>query len=620
MSAAISQFVILCNDPPIKKSPKNSLRLSYVEDRYERNVNLALPTFVRNVNHLPARILDLLELAAYIYVADRLCARGEKDSVEYHAWARSFDFHVRVRDYAFWKNPNVHDALNRSLAFMTGDRQYHFIFYPGHSTPPTSLFDRKGFQLDPGSREVAVLPFSGGLDSLAGALDILTTTDALVCLVSHQSQPGTKRTQDRLAQALNQQFLKRVNHYSFECHLARKRAKEESQRTRSFLFCSIAFAISQAYSQRKFYVFENGVTSMNFGRRQDMINARASRTTHPQTISRLIKLLSLVAEENIAVELPFLWKSKKDVLTLLKRDPYHMLITSAVSCSRTFQNLGQATHCGECFQCIDRRIAAHAAGVEDIDYAGLYATDITRYAISNRENRTTAVDYIRQALKFAQSSIDHFHDEHVNELAEIITWLPDSGTEFELIEKVWSLCKRHGEDVLSGLLRIRELYDKFSDKLQDGSLLHLLANREYLKPEVNRLVSTVLSIVKTAIPEMFKKNPPANEPDLNQKINALLSSHLFDLRSEHPTISFACASVVPDHMLPEKSLLIEAKFIRGNTSPAKASEGIASDLTKYPQKAHVLFIVMDRDHAIKNDTVFIHDIESRGRCTVCILR
>jgi REase_DpnII-MboI len=119
---------------------------------------------------------------------------------------------------------------------------------------------------------------------------------------------------------------------------------------------------------------------------------------------------------------------------------------------------------------------------------------------------------------------------------------------------------------------------------------------------------------------MFRTNRPLDEPDLNQKIGALLRTHEPKLRSEHPTVSFACARVVPDHLMLGSDLLIESKYIRSGTSPARASEGIAGDLTKYPAGAHILFLVYDPKHAIQSDDVFISDIHSKGRCTVHILR
>ena len=43
--------------------------------------DLPLVSIQENVYHLPPRILDLLELAAYLYAADRLITRGRKTSL-----------------------------------------------------------------------------------------------------------------------------------------------------------------------------------------------------------------------------------------------------------------------------------------------------------------------------------------------------------------------------------------------------------------------------------------------------------------------------------------------------------------------------------------------------------
>lgn len=164
---------------------------------------------------------------------------------------------------------------------MTGDREYHFVFQPGHSTPPTSMFDAEQFEVDQ-STNLAVIPFSGGLDSLAGTIERLEETEDRVCLVSHQSHSVTKRTQNRLFDTVNTLCPGRLNHYRFSCQLSGGvRASEETQSVRAFLYTSIAFAITQTFGQHPIFAYENGITGMNFGRREDLSNARATRTTHP---------------------------------------------------------------------------------------------------------------------------------------------------------------------------------------------------------------------------------------------------------------------------------------------------------------------------------------------------
>jgi hypothetical protein len=93
-----------------------------------------------------------------------------------------------------------------------------------------------------------------------------------------------------------------------------------------------------------------------------------------------------------------------------------------------------------------------------------------------------------------------------------------------------------------------------------------------------------------------------------------------DLVSEHPAVSFAGAGVVVDHALSRTDLFIEAKYVRDRTTPSKASEGIAADLTKYPQRKHTLFVVYDPHTAILDPREFQRDFESRGKCTVCVIK
>ena len=224
-------ILVLCNGaspPPSDYSAYRRLELSYLDGSdFSTKINLGLPNFVRDVYHLPDRILDLLELAAYVYCADRLVYRGDKSAVEYHGWARSWNFVVKVRDIDFWQDPQVIESLSAALEFMTGDCRYEFTFVPGHSSARTGLFDSVGFDATP-SNDVSVALFSGGLDSLAGVLRELDSTDRALCLISHQSQSGTVKTQNQLVKALRDLYPDRVFHYKFQCKLRDVRAAEEN--------------------------------------------------------------------------------------------------------------------------------------------------------------------------------------------------------------------------------------------------------------------------------------------------------------------------------------------------------------------------------------------------------
>src|SRR5439155_5309679 len=108
--------------------------------------------------------------------------RGTTDSLEYHRWSRSLEFVIKVREPDFWSRDDVQAALSRALCYMTGDRQYRFVFQPGHSTPPTQLFDAGKISPAPFGNPAVAL-FSGGLDSLAGAMELLSTSTRSLYLV-----------------------------------------------------------------------------------------------------------------------------------------------------------------------------------------------------------------------------------------------------------------------------------------------------------------------------------------------------------------------------------------------------------------------------------------------------
>ena len=616
-SAPPQSIIVLANGASGPSKAINPLVLDYRAEVSSQQIRLSLPRFAANLLHIPARTLDLLEIAAYVFSADRCQSRGSKSDLEYHGWSRSFQFYIKVRDFEFWENTKVKKALSDALVFMTGHLSMAFHFEPGHSTPPTGLFDQQGFSQKDAYELSGVMLFSGGLDSLSGALDRLATTSGKTLLVSHQSQPGTTRTQKQLVGALDRRYANRILHYSYECTLRGIRAIEETQRARSFLYTAIGYAVASVHGKNELFVYENGVTSINLYRREDLANARASRTTHPKTIGLLSKLFSLISEEKFVINVPYLVNTKREIIQNI-RSLYPELISSSVSCTRTFQSLGPATHCGQCFQCIDRRIAAYSAECQDLDHRGLYAADIVYDPINDREAKTTAIDYVRQAKRFSEWNIDQFYDEYLSEVAELLDDVPGI-TDDDRIEEVWKLLQRHGAHVRQGLHNMRQNHDPLTS-FSPNSLLRLVSSGEHEKPEVERLVESICHLIDTAMGEMFAHQRPKDENDMNKKLAAILRTHEPGLRSEHPTQNFACAKVVPDHIWSDASLLIEGKYIRKGTTPSKATDGIAADLVKYPEDSFILFVVYDPDHAIISCQEFIKNIESKKRNKVLIVR
>ena len=191
--------------------------------------------------------------------------------------------------------------------------------------------------------------------------------------------------------------------------------------------------------------------------------------------------------------------------------------------------------------------------------------------------------------------------------------------ENELVDKIWTLCSRHGKQVALALRRMRDLHEGVFSPLAPDSLLKVVSDREFLKAPIERLVTSIESRLESALPISFRSVRPTREADLNDKIEALLDAWRSDLQREHPSVPFASAGVVPDFSLDRGHLLIEGKYVRGSTRPSTITEGMSADLIKYPQEAHILFVVYDPDSAIVDRAVLKRDFEDRGRCTVLVL-
>jgi 7-cyano-7-deazaguanine synthase in queuosine biosynthesis len=617
-----SPVVVLCNQAsPPRRRVERVVNLSYLKTGSNRpNVIIGLPKLVQSLYHLSDRVLDLIEIACYVFAADRHSLRGQKDALEYHSWARNFEFYIKVRDYSFWNNHDVKIKLSEALRYMTGDNSYSFNFQRGHTTPQVDLFDSEEFCVD-SSVQTEIALFSGGLDSLVGAIQLLESGVPKVCLVSHRSgQPETIRTQDKLHDALEKEYPNRIRYYKFRSGLKEQHAKEETQRTRSFLFSSIAFALASAYRQDHFYIFENGVTSMNFPRREDLKNARASRTTHPKTIFLLKEFLSTIENKPVDIRTPFFWRTKTDVLNELKQYGKERLLPSSVSCSKTFQPFNQGTHCGICYQCLDRRFAVYGSELNDTDNKALYNTDFITEGIPDSESKTGLFGYVQQAKDFATLNGNAFYNKYLPELSEIVDYIEGEDENKKTINLA-ELCKRHGEQVWHAAELMRKKHDALLKPLVRGSFLDILSRRDHLKEPIERLINDISCKLDRAIPVLYRTSKPKNENKLNDAIQAFLLSEKNYFDREYPTIAFALCRTIPDHSWKDRQLLIETKYLRGNLTLPVLTNQIGADLFKYPKESKVLFVLYDPQRKIFDDVKFTTEIQSSDmRCIILIIR
>lgn len=617
--------IILCGGASLPRKYR-SLTKSHIHRFHcnpeikQNRINIGLPHLIRQVNcYFPPRIKDLLEIAGYVYAADRMTKRGQLAQVEYHAWSRKFHFIIKVRDHSFWQNKAIKESLSRLLTFTTGDLSFNFDFNEGGKDLGQSiLFDDPNFQLDKKDNSSISL-FSGGLDSLAGALEILNTTNNNLILVSHQSNNfAITKIQNSIYNLLNSDYPGRVQRFPLVCSLSGDRAVEESQRSRIFLYTSIAFSLMSLANEKVIHVFENGMTSLNFPKRQDMMNARSSRTTHPQTIYLLEKFFNSISKEQIRVKQPFLELTKAEVVQKIHRYGKVNYVDSTITCTKTFnisKKTSPASHCGICSQCIDRRFALLASGLEDYD--AVYDVDIIEDSINDEEGYTHLCDYIAAAKGFSEVSSFQFTHKMLTELNDILDYLPGEN-DIKKIQTIYELTQKHANNVLLAIKKIRQNEDIFKPK-KKRSIYSFIDDRVFLKLPVERLIEKICEKLKTAIPIAFERAKPIHENALNDQINALILSDQYDYEREYPAIKYGFAKTVPDHSITDYNLLIEAKLLKKNSSKADFTNQIAADMIKYGS-AYKLFIIYDPERKIVNEKDFTKPFETQSNCFIQIVR
>jgi hypothetical protein len=614
-------YNIFCGENVTKVNSEKDYQLSYYNvGDFEANIATKFAKFHSNINELQSKILDLLEIAVYVFSSDRSILRGDRKSLSNKKWARTFNFHIPVRDIDFWNNSKITASLSEALGFMSGDRKYNFFFtkyknraFMDHQ--PT-LFTDDIIPLDIRD-DINIMLFSGGLDSLAGAIELLNSTNnKKLYLVAHKSNSNVIKTQKGLIEALSEKYNDRIKFYGFVCHFTGISRIEETQRTRMFLFSAIAFAICSLYSKKEFFIFENGITSINLPKQADVINARASRTTHPRTMGLLRKFYNNFVKDYKFIT-PYFYKTKSDIMNIFIQFKEENLIASSVSCSTSLNNDRSSRHCGVCSQCIDRRFAIYAAGLED--YSDDYVDDIIR-GNNNAETLTRLYNTLRFASMQDFPTQAAFFKKFTDEIDDLLDYIPGDNPD-DKVSDLYSFYCRYADSILFAASKMQLKHNDLRSPVPPNSLLQILANKEYLKTPFQTRVEEIDTFLRDKIRIMFQGIKPVNENDFNDKIEALLSG-LGLFNREFPPLKFGITKYIPDHSQDE--LLIESKYLRKSTTQSVASQGIAADITQVTQKSKkcgIFFIVYDPEIKIKNDTEFINGFQDgRENCYVRIYR
>lgn len=469
--------VLLCAGAPLTRRKGTQIALDIgVRDGGRDAFVMTLSRVTQQMMaNLPDRLWDLLSIASYVHLADRKILRDAATMPDLgENWRRNLSFHIAVRDPAFWNSADINESLQRTIGFLSGDR-FDFTFHALPKAPvwqPFLQFEGSGSA--PGHQPDEVILFSGGLDSLAGAVDALITRERKVALVSYQSAPIIQAIQSKLADSLRKQVgASRISHVGLGLTHSGEMI-EATQRTRSFLFGVVALLVARIHGLSEVRFYENGVVSTNLPLASHVLGTRATRTTHPKALDLYGKLFCRVAAADIRIINPFFWDTKADVVRRITKAGRGDLIAPSFSCGATRRaTLASGRHCGVCTQCLDRRFGILAADCGHLEPTTNYAVELMRGERKAGIEAVTAESYVLAANTWNASSQDHFLGSH----GEVFRLLPHLGMDVsEAAGRLHRLHVRHGKNVVDVLNAAARTDNILADRLAvpDRSLLGMV--------------------------------------------------------------------------------------------------------------------------------------------------
>jgi len=336
----------------------------------EENLRTGLDDF-RSEHADPTSLeTDMLTVASAIYACDLAFKRGEREEI-----TRSIILEIPVVNYHAFKN--VNSDLELLLWTLSHDNwTLKFIHASGLPEAKRTWPQDKG----------ATILFSGGVDSFAGAIDLLTRRGREAVQLASQvtANPVTHHSQDELVSHLLSRFgpIGRLTVRSG----GRKRGKytfpsdadrEETQRTRSFVYLTIAALAARRTGHSELVVIaENGQMAIHLPLSAARIGAFSTHTAHPEFVTQATGLFNSIFDFSFRVTNPYLYKTKAEVVATIPPEDTKALVQT-VSCWRG-SRVSSFNHCGDCIPCIVRRIAFEHNGIVLPEYRrDLFNEDVT---------------------------------------------------------------------------------------------------------------------------------------------------------------------------------------------------------------------------------------------------
>jgi len=328
--------------------------------RPSKNLLTGETALQRKYGTLTTMEIDLLTLASSIFACDLAFKRGDREEI-----TRNISLSVPVVNLAAFES--VLDDIIYALFRLSHDAwTITFVQKPGVPEPSHRW---------QATARGKVLLFSGGLDSFAAALQFGNSGE-IVHLISHVTANQTvSGAQEILSEYLNKRFPKQFQRTAIRVGgrtttnfpFPSDSDREDTQRTRSFLFLSLAGITARRIGISDVVVIaENGQLAIHVPLTAARISAFSTHTAHPEFIDLMGKILNRLLRYPIEITNPFLYYTKgevvKDAVT-----HHSKIVPSAVSCWKASRVSGK-NHCGSCIPCLVRRIGIESNGSKIDEY------------------------------------------------------------------------------------------------------------------------------------------------------------------------------------------------------------------------------------------------------------
>jgi hypothetical protein len=447
---------ILCGGADLgrKRMTPEPLKLKLGKGEGKEQIHLDVDAITEKmIAKLPPVLHDLLEVATYVYVADQATCRGGTRSFDYgYDWHRRFTFRIPVREHKIWSSTEIRELLEKTLSVASGDT-YSFEFVAQKSELFPEFFNF-GTETEPAYRKYdEVVLFSGGIDSVTGAIDEFVGHSRLPLLVSHQSNNkhiGLQRALHDYMRAITPGRPEPL-HVPVKINKDKRLTKDTTQRSRSFVYASLGAIVAHMFELKRARFYENGIVSCNLMWDNQTLQARATRSTHPHVLHWLSTLVSSLLDVDFVFENPYFAKTKTEVCQRLKELHHQVCIESTRSCAdSTYQK--PHNHCGTCSQCIDRRFATLASECQKHDPDRLYKVNVFTNALPTTQDRTMALGFMGFSQKIDSMTREGFVQACSSEAHQIARHMGAESTEVAL-NALYLLHRRHAESALDVMSR-----------------------------------------------------------------------------------------------------------------------------------------------------------------------